>query len=276
MRRRSRHRHVLLEPPGQLGVPRQRRLLQRPDLLDQARRQEPSAAAVVVGQPGGQGPAVVLVQVHRARRPRVGQRLTEHVAQPAPAQRGQPAQPPQIGRDRVVHRLDREPGEVLVVEHAVGHVPDGHLDQPAVDHEVGRDVPQVRVAPAHPVAVAQRGVQHLVGQHEPPLGLAEVGERVDVDLGGRGAHRGDRDVPAAGEVGVGHDGELRGQPAEQRVRRDEPADAPGPTPRAGRPGRSSMPGHRRRRRWRRSRPGRCRRRSRPASRGAATRSAGRP
>jgi hypothetical protein len=128
----------------------------------------------VIGQSGGQRAAVVLVQVDGARRPGVGQRFTEYVAQSAPAQRGQPAQPAKVGGDGVVHGLDREPGEVLVEEHPVGHIAHTHLDQPAVDHEVGRDVPQVRVAPAHPVAVAQGGVQHLVGQHEPPLGLAQV------------------------------------------------------------------------------------------------------
>ncbi len=114
----------------------------------------PAAAplvALVVGVAGEQRAPVEVVQVDAATgRTGPGQRLAEHVAEPASAQRGELAHPAQIGGDPVVDGLGGQAGELRIVEQAVGHLADGHLHQPAVDDVVAGDVPQVRVPPRRP------------------------------------------------------------------------------------------------------------------------------
>lgn len=143
-------------------------------------------------------------------------------------QGGQAAHPAQVGRDPVVDLLRRQIRQLRVVQQSVGHRADLHRAQPAVDDVVAGDVEEVRVAGAAPVAVAQGGVQHLVGEDEPPFLVVEFAQRVDVDLARLRVDRRDGDVVGAREFGVGDQGDAGRDATEQRVGGDEPAQRPLP------------------------------------------------
>ncbi len=49
------------------------------------------------------------------------------------------------------------------------HLADSHLDEPAVDDEIRRDVPKILIASARALAAWERDVQELVCDHETPL-----------------------------------------------------------------------------------------------------------
>ncbi len=153
-----------------------------------------------------------------------GQRFAQDVAGALAAQGREASAAPQPGGDPVVHLLGRKALQLGVVQQPFGHRADVHLDQPAVDDVVGGDVEEIVVAGAAPPAVTQGGVQHLVGEDEPPLLVREPLERVDVDLACGGVHGSHGDVVRAGEFGVGDDGQSGRESAEQRVGRDEPVE----------------------------------------------------
>jgi hypothetical protein len=193
--------HELVEPAGQPRVPGQRRVAERADLLDQAAGQVAALLPLVQVEALGEAAAVELVEVDvvtgRA------QRGAEHVAHALAAQGGQAALAAQVAGDAVVDLLGGQVRELWIVKQPLGHGADVHLGRPAVDHVVAGDVEQVGVANAAAVAVAQGGVQHLVGQDEPPFLVVELPQRVDVDLACLGVDGGDRDAVRAGELRVG-------------------------------------------------------------------------
>src|SRR6185437_6579979 len=112
----------------------------------------------------------------------VRQRLAEYVAQSDATQGRELAVATQVRGDAVVDLFGGHALQDRVVERTVRHAADAHLQEPAVDHQVGGNVPQVRVAATDTLTVAQCGVQHLVGHHEPPLAQRHADERIDVDL----------------------------------------------------------------------------------------------
>ena len=78
-----------------------------------------SAVGLVIGVAGQQRPPVEVVEVGvAARRSRPGQRFAEHVADATAAQRGELAEPAEVLRDPLVHRVGGQPGERRVVEQA--------------------------------------------------------------------------------------------------------------------------------------------------------------
>lgn len=150
------------------------------DLLDQAGGQEAAFLLLVQIEALGESPAVEAVEVDvvagRA------ERTAEDVADALAARGGQAADAAQVAGDAVVDLLGGQPGQLRVVQQTLGHGADLHLDEPAVDDVVAGHVEEVRVAGAAAVAVAQGGVQHLVGEDEPPLLVVVPAQRVDVDL----------------------------------------------------------------------------------------------
>lgn len=162
------------------------------------------------------------------------ERRAEDVAEALAAQGGQASHPAQVHGDAVVDLLGGQTGQLGVVQQPFGHDADLHLAQPAVDDVVAGDVEEVGVAGAAAVAVAQGGVQHLVGQDEPPLLVVEGAQRIDVDLARLRVHGGDLDAVRAGEFGVGDERDAGREGAEQRVGGDEPAQGPLPGTPGGR------------------------------------------
>lgn len=174
----------------------------------------------------GEAAPVELVEVDVVAR--AAERAAEDVADALAAQGGQAAHPAQVAGDPVVDLLGGEVLQLRVVQEAFGHPADLHLAQPAVDDVVGGDVEEVGVADAAAVAVAQGGVQHLVGEDEPPFLVVESAQRVDVDLGRAGVDGGDGDAVGAGEFGVGDEGDAGRDAAEEGVGGDEPVQRPFP------------------------------------------------
>src|SRR5258708_5545552 len=103
-----RRREVLVEPPRQLYIPRDRRLAERADLLLQVARQIAAPLLVMVRQPLAQTAAVELVQRHAiARLPPRRSLPVQDVAHADAAERSQLAEAPQVRRHAVVNRLRR-------------------------------------------------------------------------------------------------------------------------------------------------------------------------
>lgn len=150
------------------------------DLLDQAGGQVSAFLLLVQVEALGQASAVEAVEVDVVAG--WAQRAAEDVADALAARGGQAAHAAQVSGDAVVDLLGGEPGQLRVVQQAFGHGADLHLDEPAVDDVVAGDVEEVRVAGAAAVAVAQGGVQHLVGQDEAPFLVVVAAQGVDVDL----------------------------------------------------------------------------------------------
>ena len=216
-------REVIIEPARQLDVPGDRGLGQGADILDQPGGKQPPPA--VVAEAVGQAAPVELIQV---RSPPgvvgIGEPPGQDVAGAGTAQgRALPgAAPP--GDDLVVDLLGGLAAQRRVVERAVRQVANLHLGQPAVDHEVAGHVPQPGIAAAAAGVMPQPGVQQFVRDHEPALAVLEAAQRIDVQLGGGRADRRGPDAVRAAHLGVLDQLERGGEPAEQRVGGDEPAE----------------------------------------------------
>ncbi len=99
----------------------------------------------------------------------------EHVAEAEAAHGGELAEPAHVGNDAVVDAFGGKVFEFGIVEATdVGQAADAHLDEPAVDHEVAGDVPEVGVASVSTVAVGEANVEHFVGDNETALLLREA------------------------------------------------------------------------------------------------------
>ncbi|MDC0671503.1 VWA-like domain-containing protein [Nannocystis sp. ncelm1] len=142
----------------------------------------PPPLALVVREPLGQAAAKERVERHALAALPHGL-VAEHVAEVKAAKGSELAVAAEVDDDAIVDRLGREPLELRVVQEPErGQLADPHLDQPAVDHEVARDVPQVRISTLAAGLVAQPDVQQFVGDDESGRVVVEVGRGVDVQL----------------------------------------------------------------------------------------------
>ena len=218
-------RELLVEPARELHVPGNGWAVERADLLEQSCRQESASLLVVIREALRQRAAIEIVEGRRVfARPPVAARPLEDVARADAAERRQLPVAAQVDRQPVVDRIGRESLQFFVVQPTERrHLAEIHLVQPAVDHEIARDVPEVRVAPLSPRLVPQPDMQQLVREDELRFGETERGRRVDVDLFRLRRHRGDGDAETPNVVGRLDDRERGSERAQQGIAVDEPA-----------------------------------------------------
>src|SRR5216684_2683777 len=97
-----------------------------------------------------------------------------------------------------------------------------HFRQPAVDHEVTGDIPEMWIPPLAACLVAKAYMQQFVSENEFRFLETECGRRIDEQLLLFSGDGGDSDAEALADRRIFHDPERRRERAEKGIAVDEP------------------------------------------------------